>query len=196
MIRKLLFPALLAGLLGGCVSTGYGHHDGYYYSVPSVELRVGYHYPYGYYAYPYLYGYYPYGGYHYRYYGYPYYGYPYRYAYPYRHGYGYPHRYGGHGYYHNHRGKPRPPHGHDDGDDNPPPWRDFDRRRRMGEVAGGALEAQGTIRPRSQPQLQPQPATRDAPRREPRSDESRAGQAAPRAQEPRRRQGDNVHEPR
>ena len=85
MIRKLLFPALLAGVLGGCVSAGYGYHDGYY-SVPNVELRVGYN-AHGYYAYPYLYGYYPYGGYygHYRYYGYPYYGYPYGYGY----GYGY-----------------------------------------------------------------------------------------------------------
>ena len=38
MIRKLLLPALLVGLLGGCV-TGYGYRDGYYYGQPSVEYR-------------------------------------------------------------------------------------------------------------------------------------------------------------
>ncbi|MFC5578913.1 hypothetical protein ACFPOA_12940 [Lysobacter niabensis] len=189
MIRKLLLPALLAGLLGGCVSAGYSYRDGYYYGQPSVEYRYhGYGYGYGY---PYGYGYYPYGYYN-------YYGYPYRYGY----GYGYPY-YGYSPYRHHHHHhrrptvdgtpRPRPPRDDDSDGDNPPPWRDPNRRRRMGEVAGGALEAQGIIRP------QPQPATREAPRRETRNDGSRTGQTAPttqRTQEPRRRQSGNVHEPR
>ena len=80
MIRKLLLPALLVGLLGGCV-TGYGYRDGYYYGQPSVEYRYyDYGYPGGGY-YPYGYGYYPYGRY-YNYYGSPYYN-PYYGRYPY-----------------------------------------------------------------------------------------------------------------
>ena len=79
MIRKLLLPALLVGLLGGCV-TGYGYHDGYYYGQPSVEYRYrDYGYPYGYYG-PYRYRHASPWGYRY-YYGYPY-GYRHRYVYP------------------------------------------------------------------------------------------------------------------
>jgi len=87
MIRKILLPALLMGLLGGCV-TGYTYRadgGGYYYGQPSVEYR---YYDYGYHDYgnPYFYGYYPYRSYYG--YGYPYYygyyGYPYGYPYSYR----------------------------------------------------------------------------------------------------------------
>lgn len=117
MIRKLLLPALLVGLLGGCV-TGYGYRDGYYYGQPSVEYRYhdsgyGPYPPYRYAPYRYRYGYPYYGGY------YGHYGYPYWYSYP--------------NWYH-HRHKPRPPivnpnprpdtrPPHDD-DDRRPPWRD------------------------------------------------------------------------
>lgn len=184
MIRKLLFPALLVGLLGGCVSAGYGYRDGYYYGQPSVEYR---YYDYGY---PYSYGYYPYAG---RYGYYNYYGYPYRYGYgyPYRYGSGYPY----YPYYPHYRHRhpkppvngtpgPRPPHT-DDGNDGPPPWRDPDRRRRMGDVAGRALQNQGTI----------QPPPREAPRREVRSEGPRTGPAMKRTQETRRRQSGDVQEP-
>lgn len=175
MIRKLLLPALLVGLLGGCVS--YGYRDGYYYGQPSVEYR--YH-DYGY-GYPYQYGYYPYGE-RYRYYN--------SYGYPYRYGYGYP-RYGNYPYYpyrhpRPHSG-PRPPRLDDD---NPPPWRDYDRRRRMGEVAGRALQAQGTI------PSAPRTMTREAaPRREVRSEGSNMGQIMRRAQETRRRESSDTQEP-
>ena len=115
MIRKLLLPTLLVGLLGGCV-TDYGYRDGYYYGQPSVEYRYyDYGYPYGGYGgYP-GYGYYPYYGS--GYYGYPYYRRPYYYYNPY--------------YYR--RPRPHGP-GHDDNDndhDNPPPWRNLDPRRRV-----------------------------------------------------------------
>jgi hypothetical protein len=124
MIRKLLLPALLVGLLGGCVTAGYGYRDGYYYGQPSVEYR---YYDYGY---PYYPGY--------SYYGYPYYGYPY-----YRRPYYYPY------YYHR---RPRPPGTPSTGDnhDNPPPWRDLNRRRRVEGPDGLApdqLGAQGTPPP-------------------------------------------------
>ena len=216
MIRKLLFPVLLAGLLGGCISTGYGYRDDYYYGQPSVEYRYyGYGYPQGYgdypygYGYPYTYGYYPYGGHYgyYHYYGYPYYGYPYRY------GHGYPY-YPPYSPYRHPRppvsGKPRPPHVEHGG--NLPPWRELDRRR-MGDIAGDALRTQGTMPPRPEPATpnrpepatpnrpetatpnRPEPVTQDVPRREPRNEGSRTGQAPQRSQEPRRRQSGNVHEP-
>lgn len=176
MIRKLLLPALLVGLLGGCVSAGYSYRDGYYYGQPSVEYR---YYDYGY-GYPYSYGYYPYAG---RYGYYNYYGYPYRYGY-----YGYP--YYPH-YRHRHPKPPtndppgsRPPHT-DGGDDNPPPWRDLNRRRRD-DVAGRELRNQDTLQPRP---------PREAPRREVRGDDSRMGQAMKRTQETRRRQSGDVQEP-
>jgi hypothetical protein len=187
MIRKLLLPALLAGLLGGCVHTGYSYRDGYYYGQPSVEYR---YYDYGY---PYSYGYYPYGGRH------GYYGYPHRY------GYGYPY-YPYYRYWHKKPpvSGPRPPHNdgdddppsgprppHNDGDDNPPPWRDLGRRRRVDDV-GGALQAKGTITPSPTPSPQ---TTREGPRRETRSEGSRMGQAMQRTQETRRRQSSNAQEP-
>lgn len=112
MIRKLFLPALLVGLLGGCV-TDYGYRDGYYYGHPSVEYRYyDYGYPYGGYGgYP-GYGYYPYYGYYG--YGYPYYRQPYYYN-PY--------------YYH--RPRQHGPGHNDDDHDNPPPWRNLDPRRRV-----------------------------------------------------------------
>lgn len=179
MIRKLLLPALLVGLLGGCV-TGYGYRDGYYYGQPSVEYRYhDYGYPYG----PYSHGYYPYGYY------YPYgvrYNRYYNYYPNYR--YGYPNY-----YYRNHR-KPRPPvtetprphhpvppsgprPGHRDGDDNLPPWRDYTRRRRTEGTPGG-LRAQ-TPPPST-------PVIRQPPRREARNDDSRA-ERSQRREERRRR---------
>lgn len=126
MIRTLLLPAALVGLLGGCVSAGYsyrGDGGGYYYGQPAVEYR--YH----------------------DYYGPSYYG-PYRYGYyPYRYGYGYPWYSGwyGHGfpyywdpfprYYYRPRHDHKPPPGTDPpptprppGNDDRPPWRDFGRR--------------------------------------------------------------------
>lgn len=183
MIRKLLLPALLVGLLGGCV-TGYGYRDGYYYGQPSVEYRYrDYGYPYGYYPgyYPY---YYPYSGHYYRYYNYNYYPY-YRYGYPY--------------YYNPKQHKPRPPvtgtpiwqpppgsqppagprPGHRDGDGNPPPWRDYTRRRHTDATPGG-LRTQT-------PTQTPAPVIRQAPRREARSDDSRTQHQTPRREERRRR---------
>jgi hypothetical protein len=169
MIRKLLLPALLVGLLGGCVSAGYSYRDGYYYGQPSVDYRYhDYGYPGGYY--PYGYGYYPYGE-RYRYYNYysPYY-------------------YGRYPYYYNHHyRRPRPPvtgtptptpnpdpqPGHDrDGDR--PPWRDLDRRRR-GDIVRDTLPSR------------PEPRVRQAPRRESRDEGSGMGQVMRRAQESRRR---------
>ena len=182
MIRKLLLPALLAGLLGGCVHAGYSYRDGYYYGQPSVEYR---YYDYGY---PYSYGYYPYGG------LYGYYGYPHRYGngYPYYPYYPYYPRY----HYRHPKppvsgppSNPRPPHT-DDGD-NPPPWRDLNRRRRMDEVGGHALQAKDTITPSPTPSPQ---TTHESPRRETRSEGSRMGQAMQRTQVTRRQSG-NVREP-
>jgi hypothetical protein len=175
MIRKLLLPALLVGLLGGCVSAGYSYRDGYYYGQPSVDYRYyDYGYPGGYY--PYGYGYYPYGE-RYRYYNY--YS-PYYYGrYPY--------------YYNHHHRRPKPPvtgtpdpspnpqPGHDrDGDR--PPWRDLNRRRRD-EVAREAVPSR------------PQPQVRQAPRRESRGEGSSMGQVIRRAQETRRRSSSSSQEP-
>lgn len=172
MIRKLLLPALLTGLLGGCV-TGYEYRadgGGYYYGQPQVEYRYHDYYP-GYY------GYYPYSGYYHRY-AYPYYygHYPYyRYGYPY----GYPYRHG-------HKPRPRPPvtgtpdpdPGHRD-DSRRPPWRDYTNRRRP-QVA-----TPNQVQPLAQP-----------PRSEPRRDSgSRMGQAIRRATETRRRQSGETQEP-
>jgi hypothetical protein len=182
MIRKLLLPALLVGLLGGCV-TGYGYRDGYYYGQPSVEYR---YYDYGYPYYP-GYGYY----------GYPYYGYPY-----YRQPYYYP-------YYH-HRPRPGTP-STGDHRDNPPPWRDLNRRRRVDGPDGLApdqLGTQGTPawrdldrRRRAQgpdglapdqlgaPRTPPPDASsrQPAPRRDSGNDGSRMRQIMQRAQESKRR---------
>lgn len=155
MIRKLLLPALLVGLLGGCVTAGYGYRDGYYYGQPSVEYR---YYDYGYPYYP-GYGYY----------GYPYYGYPY-YRRPY-----YPYYY--------HRPRPPAPGTPSTGEhrDNPPPWRDLNRRRRVdGGTPPGELQAQGT----PPPDVAPRPR---APRRETGDDGSRMQQIMRRAQESKRR---------
>ena len=175
MIRKLLLPALLVGLLGGCVSAGYSYRDGYYYGQPSVDYRYyDYGYPGG--SYPYGYGYYPYGE-RYRYYNY--YS-PYYYGrYPY--------------YYNHHHRRPKPPvtgtpdrnpgpgPGHDrDGDR--PPWRDLNRRRRD-EVAREAVPTR------------PQPQVRQAPRRESRGEGSSMGQVIRRAQETRRRSSSSSQEP-
>lgn len=183
MIRKLLLPALLVGLLGGCV-TGYGYRDGYYYGQPSVEYR--YH-DYGYY--PYGYGYYPYGE-RYRYYNYysPYYGNPY-----YGH-YGYPY------YYNPYYRKPRPPvtgtpstnppPGDDRDDNNLPPWRDLDRRRRVRDPR--PLQAEGTLLP---PRREPREPQMTAPRRESRSEGSPMRQIMQRAQETRRRNSGDTQEP-
>jgi len=172
MIRKLLLPALLVGLLGGCV-TGYGYRDGYYYGQPSVEYR---YYDYGYPGY-YGYGYYPYGERYryYNYYGLPYYN-PYYGRYPYYYN----------PYYHHHKpkppvtGTPNPPPGDHRDDDRPPPWRDLDRRRRGG-VARDALPSQPQVRP--------------APRRESRDEGSGMGRVIRRAQETRRGTSTGSREP-
>lgn len=195
MIRKLLLPALLTGLLGGCV-TEYGYRDGYYYGQPSVEYRYhDYGYPYGYYPgyYPY---YYPYSGNYYRYYNYNYYP-NYRYGYPY-----YPH------YHHHHKPRPpvtgtpgsQPPPGTRDNDDNLPPWRDYTRRRRTQEVPDGLREAPGAREvPRGMREVpgglraqtpRPSPTViRQPPRRETRDDDSHTQQQTPRREERRRRTG-------
>jgi hypothetical protein len=178
MIRKLLLPALLVGLLGGCVTAGYGYRDGYYYGQPSVEYR--YH-DYGYY--PYGYGYYPYGGYGYYSYNYPYYN-------PY---------YGRYPYYYRHR-QPRPPvtgtpppgpQPDDNDDHNPPPWRDLSRRRQVRDVSGRELPSQDRLLPRAQPQV----ITRESPRRESSGEGSRMRQVIQRAQETRRRSSGEKQEP-
>lgn len=173
MIRKLLLPALLVGLLGGCATAGYGYRDGYYYGQPSVEYR--YH-DYGYPYYPGYYGYYPY-------YGSSYY-YPYYHRRPY--------------YYYNpnyHRPRPRPdqpPRDDDDHDghgNNPPPWRDPDlRSRRDGEAVDRAL------RSRVQPPRQTPAGTaprNDPPRRESRNEGPRVREVLQRTPEGRRRSGEN-----
>ena len=165
MIRKLLLPAALVGLLGGCASAGYGYRDGYYYGSPSVEYR--------YHDYGYPYGYYPYRGYFHGYHGYPYYG---RYYYP--------------PYYYHHRrprppvtGTPQPP-GNDDDDDRRPPWRDLNRRARIVDDDRGGLRAVPT---------NPQPVVRQDPRPQPRSrsgEGSSVGEALRRASEKRRSSSD------
>lgn len=171
MIRKLLFPALLAGLLGGCVTAGYGYRDGYYYGQPSVEYRYyGNGYPYGYYPgyYGYGSGYYPYGE-RYRYYnGYPYYGYP----------------YSGRGYYNPYYRQPRPSGGtpHGDNDRHLPPWRDLNRTR-QDESTRQPWQTQA-----------PQPAS-PMPRRESRSEGSPMRQVMQRAQQARRRESGERQEP-
>lgn len=166
MIRKLLLPVLLTGLLGGCVTAGYGYRDGYYYGQPSVEYRYhDYGYPYGYYP-GYGSGYYPYGYY----------------------GYGYPYYYGGYPYYYRHhyrRPKPVPgttPPPNDPGDnhDRPPPWRDLDRRRMNDLTRRGPT---GPV---------PQAV---APRGENRGQGPRTQPLPQRTQEPRRRQSGETNEP-
>lgn len=174
MIRKLLLPALLMGVLGGCV-TGYEYRDGYYYGRPSVEYR--YHdYGYGYYP---PYGYYPYAGRYPHYYGYG--GYPYyRYGYPY----GYPNYYRPHyrprppvTYY-----PPRPdnPGARPPRDDRPPPWRDLGPRNSPRVVSPGTV-------------IHPRQETYNPPRPEPRRNEggSRMEQVIRRAT-PSRRSSDSA----
>ena len=182
MMRKLLLPALLVGLLGGCV-TGYGYRDGYYYGQPSVEYRYhDYGYPYGYH--PYGYGYYPYGErYYFNYYYSPYYG---RYRHPY-----YPY------YYYRHRKPPvtgtpgpdpRPGDTNDDDrGDRPPLWRDLNRRR----VVDGTPLQQRRHAP-AQPRPEARPA---APPRENRADGSPMRQVMQRAKETRRRSSGAAREP-
>lgn len=181
MIRKLLLPALLVGLLGGCVS--YGYRDGYYYGQPGVEYR--YH-DYGYY--PYGYGYYPYGE-GYRYYNYysPYYGY-------------YPYYYNP--YYYRHRRppvtgtpQPNPPPGdqHDDDDTRLPPWRDLDRRRPVRDPR--PLQADGTSEPPRREPREPQIIPREPSRRESRNEGPPIRQFMPRTQETRRRNSSGAREP-
>lgn len=204
MIRKLLLPALLMGLLGGCVTAGYSYRDGYYYGQPSVEYR--YHdYGYGYYPGYYPYGYYPYGERYRYYYGYPYYrGYP-HYGYPY---YGYPYS---NYYYRPHHKKPRPPvtwyptpnpgthpgtnpgttpglppprhDGH-----RPPPWRNLDGRTQSPRVVvPGAIDHPQPPRVVPGAVEHPQPPVRETPRSEPRrNDGSRMEQAIRRGAQPRR----------
>jgi hypothetical protein len=161
MIRKLLLPAALVGLPGGCVTADYSYRDGYYYGRPSVEYR------YHDYGYPYGYGYYPHGGRYYGYYGYPYYG---RYCYP-------PHYY--------YRVPQRPPvtgtPDHDDNDRRRPPWRDLDRSRTR-PTTGGVPLREPTVRTTPTPRPQTQARTGDG---------SRVGQALRRASETRRRSGDS-----
>lgn len=157
MIRKLLLPAVVIALLGGCVTGGYGYHDrgDYYYgrSGADVHYSIRYGSPYYRYGYPgyggfssYPYGY---GGY------YGYYGYPYGYGYPYR-------PYSGHPYY------PRPPLivaprpggdppriDHRDG--RRPPWRDLDNIRRRGSDVDPLRSQPQAL---AQPQLPMRPAVR------------------------------------
>ena len=143
MIRKLLLPALLVGLLGGCVSAGYSYRDGYYYGQPSVDYRYDYGYPYGYYP-GYSYGYYPY-------YGYPYYRRPYYYYHPnyyYRPNYNY--NPGNH-----HRGDRD-----DDDRGNRPPWRDYNHGRR-GD--GPRQEVRVQTSPRPEPRHESRDGSRSRP---------------------------------
>ncbi len=136
MIRKLVFPALAAALLSGCV-TDYAYRGGdrgdYYYGRPSVEYR----YDGGYGGYSPYYGY---GGY-----GPRGFGYPYPYGARYGHG-----GYFNHGYYPPYYGPylQRPPvvqPRHDDRDDRRPPWRNFDELRRRQSSGGDP----STLRPRA-----------------------------------------------
>ena len=102
MIRKLLLPALLVSMLGGCATSYYyrdaGNGGGYYYGDPSVD--------YNYYG---GYGYYGYGWY-----GWPYHQWPY-YSSWYGPGYGFPYHHWGHPYpydwpdYYDGRTRPRNP---------------------------------------------------------------------------------------
>ncbi|HET6434225.1 MAG TPA: hypothetical protein VFG18_00715 [Xanthomonadaceae bacterium] len=140
MIRRLLFPALAASVLAGCV-TGYQYRAGpgdYYYGQPEVEYRgsvyygSGYPYGYGYYGYgnPYGYGYYdPYWG--------PWWGWGW-----YRGG------HHGHGHGHDHD------HDHDDDGDRPP-WRNIgilpDRggdQPRLRQPGSGGAPGHPTLPPR------------------------------------------------
>jgi hypothetical protein len=165
MVRKFLLPALVTGLLGGCVTAGYDYRYGpgdYYYGQPSTEYR--------YYGAPY--GYHPYGGI----YGYSRYGYPYGYGgyYPYNHNYyGYPYRYPY--YYYNRPKHPRPPvvedpnpppqpprDGHKRNDYRVPPWRDL--RTRPAVVENGV--AQPRIAIPSPPFTAPPAPPRIEPRRD------------------------------
>ncbi|MFC0676311.1 hypothetical protein ACFFGH_00420 [Lysobacter korlensis] len=142
MLRKLLLPLAAVAVLGGCTTSGYNYRGGtgdYYYGRPSVEYR---HHgsPYGYSPYGSHYGFGLSGFYGYPYYsrfGHPYYGHPYYghsfYGHPY---YGYPYR----------RPivivQPRPDEGtqRTDNGDRPPPWRDFNARRRMDPDVGAAMQ--------------------------------------------------------
>jgi len=190
MIRKLLMPALLAGLLGGCATTYTYHQDGgdYYYGEPGVDYR--YHdYGYGYGSY--FGGWYGWGP------RYPYYGY---YGVPYRY-YGYPY-YDPYPYWYGHR-RPHHPRPHDGGNPpdtdpgtdptdlteprgsdirRPPSWRDLDGRsagrpRVASPQPGVQVEGPG-LRERQDIQLPPPRPEVSSPRPEPRVQ-------APRAPEPR-----------
>ena len=195
MIRKLLLPALLTGLLGGCV-TDYAYRYGgdggdYYYGQPGVD----YHYyddGYGYYPYSYYpYSYYPYGG-HYPYYRY---GYPY----PYYGNYGYPYNHPDY-YYHHHRPpvvNPGP--GTDPGNHGP---RDAARRDDFRRPPRHSLDGR-TYQPQvivpttpSQPQSAPRPPIRETPRYEPRRESgSTMPQSIHRLTQPKRGDSAPTHEP-
>lgn len=123
MFRKILLPAIVIGLLGGCVTSGYQYdRAGYYYGQPSVNYRYYDGYYDSRYRYPGYYGSYP--GYYSSYPGY--YG-----SFSYRGRYGYPgYRYPGYGYYAPPVIGERPyrPPSRDRNDR--APWRDYERLQR------------------------------------------------------------------
>ena len=201
MIRKLMIPALLAGLLGGCVTDSYSYREdgggGYYYGQPSVQ--------YNYYDYGYGYGW--------PYYGSPFYSGPFYgwnhfdrhwgyYGFPFRHyGYPYPH-------YRHHR-KPRPP---SDGNPSPPDeiappgsedpvagpaWRNQDSRGGMGRPRVAHPDPADRVEPRlrERPDVQmPRPRIEEPraerppePRAMPRPERRVAPSLPPTRSEPRRR---------
>jgi len=123
MIRKLILPAIVIALLGGCV-TGYSYRQGsgdYYYGAPAVEYRYYPTYSYGAYGY---YGPYRYAD------PYAYRGYPYGY----RGGYGYPYGYP-YSYYRYRRPVPRVD---PTPDGNSSPWRRLDEARRRQQGGNAA----------------------------------------------------------
>ena len=157
MIRKIVFSALAAALLAGCVTGDYARPgDGrgdYYYGNPSTEYR---HYsPYGGYA-PYGYGGYDghgYGGFGYGGYGYGRYGSPYGHRGYYQHPY-YPPFY--RPYYRPYHRPPVTHHPRPDGDgvppqnrphDGRPPWRDLDGLRRRQAADGGGNAPHREVEP-------------------------------------------------
>lgn len=158
MLRKLLLPMLATAALAGC-ATGYQYRGGqgdYYYGQPQVEYRhsgpngfygdIGLGYGFG------GYGYGPGASYFYDRHGRLVYGYPGRY-------YGSPY-YGRGGWY-----PPRPPRGHDDGDnrqERPPPWRDLGQLQQRVPDEGGYRNPDG--RERQDRRARPE-SSRDAPMR-------------------------------
>ena len=143
MIRKLLLPALLTGLLAGCV-TGYNYRQenggDYYYGEPGVDYR---YYDYGYGGYGYGYGY---GNY-----GWPYYGYPYYSWYGPGWGYGF-HDPWPYYYYSGHQPRPEPRSLNEPGGGKPS-WQDIQNRRAQsgGPPPEGMLMRRVIEKPRIQP---------------------------------------------